>query len=58
MGYSYFYVLCELEDFVPVRVKRIGWTMFRVEQRLRKIPNDLKQHMFKPDNTGTRIKVK
>ena len=36
MGYSYAFMWCDLEDFVSERVKIIGTTMLRVEQRVRR----------------------
>ena len=35
MSYIYVSMLCDLEDIVSVRVKRIGETMLRVEQRVK-----------------------
>ena len=36
MGHSYAFMWSGLEDFVSVRVKGIGGTMLRVEQRVRR----------------------
>ena len=42
MDYTFFFFLCDLEDSVFIRVKRIGGTILRVEQQVRKVSQRLK----------------